>query len=68
MPPVEAMACGCPVISSARGALGEILGSAAIRIDPEDMDALAGQLCLLSALAVRARTVARRRFPAGGAF
>lgn len=36
LPPVEAMACGCPVISSSRGALDEIIGQAARRIDPED--------------------------------
>jgi glycosyltransferase involved in cell wall biosynthesis len=48
MPPIEAMACGCPVISSARGSLGEVIGNAAARVDPEDVDALSGQLCVLS--------------------
>jgi glycosyltransferase involved in cell wall biosynthesis len=48
MPPTEAMACGCPVISSARGSLGEIIGGAAIRVDPEDIDGLAGWLHVLS--------------------
>jgi len=48
MPPIEAMACGCPVISSARGSLGEILGNAAARVDPEDIDAIASQLRFLS--------------------
>ena len=36
LPPVEAMACGCPVVSSTRGSLGEIVGDAARRVDPED--------------------------------
>lgn len=36
MPPIEAMACGCPVIASSRGALGEVLGRAAEIIDPEN--------------------------------
>ena len=49
MPPLEAMACGCPVISSARGSLGEVLGDAAAFVDPEDVDALTAQLCTLSA-------------------
>lgn len=35
MPPIEAMACGCPVISSAAGSLEEVLGDAAHVIDPE---------------------------------
>ncbi len=48
MPPIEAMACGCPVISSRRGSLGEVLESAAACIDPEDVDALTAQLCVLS--------------------
>jgi len=34
MPPVEAMACGCPVISSDAGSLAEVVGDAALIIDP----------------------------------
>lgn len=37
-PPLEAMACGCPVIVSNRGALPETVGKAAVLIDPEDLD------------------------------
>jgi len=44
MPPTEAMACGCPVISSARGALGEVIGNAAAIIDPEDIGSITRQL------------------------
>lgn len=36
LPPLEAMACGTPVISSDRGALREAVGDAALVIDPED--------------------------------
>lgn len=36
-PPVEAMACGCPVISSTRGALAEVVADAAECIDPLDV-------------------------------
>ncbi len=36
LPPVEAMACGCPVVSSARGSLGEVVGDAALLVDPEN--------------------------------
>lgn len=35
LPPIEAMACGCPVICSVRGALGEVVGDAATIVDPE---------------------------------
>lgn len=34
LPPIEAMACGCPVIVSDMGALPEITGSAALLVDP----------------------------------
>jgi glycosyltransferase involved in cell wall biosynthesis len=37
LPPIEAMACGCPVLCSPRGALSEILGEAAEYINPEDV-------------------------------
>ena len=40
LPPLEAMACGCPVLSSTRGALKEALGDAAVTVDPEDFIAL----------------------------
>lgn len=41
LPPVEAMACGCPVVCSARGSLGEVVGNAARLIDPEDATSIA---------------------------
>jgi glycosyltransferase involved in cell wall biosynthesis len=43
-PPLEAMACGCPVIVSNRGSLPEIVGDAALLIDPTDIDSLVGAL------------------------
>ena len=39
-PPLEAMASGCPVIVSNRGSLPEIVGDAAVLIDPENVDSL----------------------------
>jgi glycosyltransferase involved in cell wall biosynthesis len=44
MPPVEAMACGCPVLSSDRGALGEVIGDAALLVDPDDTHDLSRKL------------------------
>jgi glycosyltransferase involved in cell wall biosynthesis len=36
LPPLEAMAKGCPVISSDRASLPEVLGDAALYFNPED--------------------------------
>jgi glycosyltransferase involved in cell wall biosynthesis len=43
-PPLEAMAARVPVVASCAGALPEILGDAALLVDPLDEDALAGAL------------------------
>ncbi|MCF6245784.1 MAG: glycosyltransferase family 4 protein [Desulfobacula sp.] len=40
LPPLEAMQCGTPVITSDRSSLPEVVGDAGIIIDPEDEDAL----------------------------
>ncbi len=48
LPPLEAMACGCPVIASARGSLGEVLGDAAAQVEPEDFHTIARQLYILA--------------------
>src|SRR5208283_616126 len=41
LPCVEAMASGCPVVTSNRGALLEVTGDAALHAEPEDMNGLA---------------------------
>jgi len=46
-PPLEAMACGCPVIVSNRGSLPEVVGDAALLIDPEDPDTLVSAIARL---------------------
>jgi glycosyltransferase involved in cell wall biosynthesis len=43
-PPLEAMACGCPVICSNAGSLGEVVGNAAIVSNPEDHAGFASQV------------------------
>ena len=40
-PPLEAMACGCPVAASAAGSLPEVCGDAALLFDPRSVDAIA---------------------------
>jgi glycosyltransferase involved in cell wall biosynthesis len=47
LPPLEAMACGCPVISSDRGSLGEVVGDAAWIVDPEDVEEICDALLQL---------------------
>lgn len=68
-PPVEAMACGCPVVSSTRASLREVVGDAALTVeDPDDHQLLASHLTdILTSTAMandlRARGLARvRRF------
>ncbi len=47
LPPLEAMACGCPVISSNRGSLGEVVGDAAWIVDPEEVEDICDALIQL---------------------
>ena len=39
-PPLEAMACGCPVMCSTCGSLGEIVGDSAATVDPLNVAAM----------------------------
>lgn len=49
LPPLEAMACGTPVLSSHAGALREVVGDAAWVVDPTDVaDIARGLLALLT--------------------
>lgn len=41
LPPLEAMASGCPVAASTAGSLPEVCGDAAVLFDPEDPQAIA---------------------------
>ena len=44
LPPLEAMACGTPVISSRSSSLPEVVGDAGVLVDPMNVDALAESL------------------------
>jgi glycosyltransferase involved in cell wall biosynthesis len=49
LPPLEAMACGCPVLSSNAGSLEEVLGGAALVLNPEDVTDMTEKLCQVAA-------------------
>lgn len=57
-PPIEAMACGAPVLTTHRGALAEVVRDAAVIVDPEHIGEMANGLARLAAdEALRARLV-----------
>jgi len=41
LPPLEAMACGCPVVTTSTSSLPEVVGKAGIMVDPYNTDGLA---------------------------
>ena len=47
LPPLEAMACGCPVIVSHAASLPEVCGDAALYCDPKDPRTIAEQIARL---------------------
>jgi glycosyltransferase involved in cell wall biosynthesis len=44
LPPLEAMACGVPVVVSNRSSLPEVVGNAALMVDPYDIDEITSAL------------------------
>ncbi|HSW07411.1 glycosyltransferase family 4 protein [Aquabacterium sp.] len=44
LPPLEAMACGCPVIAARAAAIPEVCGDAALYVEPQAIDALTAAL------------------------
>jgi glycosyltransferase involved in cell wall biosynthesis len=47
LPPLEAMACGTPVVVSHAGSLSEVVGDAAILVDPHDARSVADAMMRL---------------------
>jgi glycosyltransferase involved in cell wall biosynthesis len=45
MPVIEAMACGCPVITTPNASLPEVGGDAVIYVNDDDIDGMANALC-----------------------
>jgi len=60
LPPLEAMACGTPVVASAISSLPEVVGDAGLLVDPYDVGAIAAALeRVLMDDALRAELAAR---------
>jgi glycosyltransferase involved in cell wall biosynthesis len=47
LPPVEAMACGTPILSSTAGSLPEVVGEAGLYFDPTDIEAMSDAISTL---------------------
>lgn len=60
LPPLEAMQCGCPVITSDNSSLPEVVGDAAVMVNATDQDALVAALRDLHVDSVRREDLARR--------
>jgi glycosyltransferase involved in cell wall biosynthesis len=66
LPPLEAMACGAPVVCSDRTSLPEVVGDAALLVDPDDEQAIEGALAeVISSPQRRSELSARGRERAG---
>jgi glycosyltransferase involved in cell wall biosynthesis len=56
LPPLEAMACGTPVICSNTSSMPEVVGDSALLVDPTDVDGIAAGLArLIDDAALRAK-------------
>ncbi|MEH2141975.1 glycosyltransferase [Nostoc sp.] len=53
MPVLEAMACGCPVITCPNSSITEVTGDAAIYVQDDDVNALANALCEVQKPSIR---------------
>ncbi len=45
IPLIEAMSCGCPIVTSNAGGLPEIAGDAAVLVNPYDVDEISTAMC-----------------------
>jgi glycosyltransferase involved in cell wall biosynthesis len=66
LPILEAMACGCPVIATKKGAPAEVAGDAAILIAWDDADGLARAMSAIRQPAIRTTYIEKGRNRAAG--
>ncbi|MCX8079409.1 MAG: glycosyltransferase [Geminocystis sp.] len=57
LPLLEAMACGCPIITTPNASLPEIGGKAAIYVEDDDVEGMAEALCEIQKPSVRERLI-----------
>ncbi|MFQ3577539.1 MAG: glycosyltransferase family 1 protein [Verrucomicrobiia bacterium] len=67
-PPLEAMACGCPVVCSTAGSLPEVAGDAAVMVDPHSIESIAQGILDVISDPVRAAGLRERGFEQAGKF
>lgn len=60
LPPLEAMACGVPVVTSDCSSLPEVVGDAAALVDPYDVNDIADKICEMLANAQLRKTFVTR--------
>jgi glycosyltransferase involved in cell wall biosynthesis len=60
LPPLEAMACGAPTITSNTSSLPEVVGDAALTVDPMSIEEMAGALRSLLADSTKREEYGRR--------
>jgi len=68
LPPLEAMMCGSPVICSSATSLPEVVGDAALLVDPLDGEAIAGALLQLATDEVLRSDLKERSLARAGEF
>lgn len=68
LPIVEAMACGCPVVTSTTSACPEVAGDAALLVDPDDVEGLASAMGRISLDDALAEELRRRGFQRAATF
>ncbi|MCD6594311.1 glycosyltransferase family 4 protein [bacterium] len=62
LPPLEAMACGCPVLCSNTTSLPEVVGDSAILVNPENVEEIAKKIKIISLdLKIRKKIVAKSK-------